>query len=54
MKKQKPQTLTVGNRALAVAMQEKRRSHAAGSHDSRPHRQRSRASSRAAAIRDAQ
>lgn len=42
----------VGNLELAKAMQEKRRSHAAGPHDSRPHRQRSRADSKRAAIQD--
>ncbi len=44
--------LMAGNRELAVAMQEKRRSHAAGTHDSRPHRLRSRRSSKDAAVRD--
>jgi hypothetical protein len=44
--------IQVGNLDLAKAMQEKRRSNAAGTHDSRPHRQRSRADSKRAAVRD--
>jgi hypothetical protein len=51
--KRKPPVMT-GNRELAVAMQEKRRSHAAGVHDSRPRRQRSRADSKRAAVKDAE
>lgn len=50
MKKQR--TPKVGNLPLAQAMQEKRSSGAAGPHDSRPHRQRSRADSKRAAVRD--
>ncbi len=47
-------SLSVGNPALAQAMREKRRSNAAGSHDSRPHRQRSRSARRAVAIKEAE
>lgn len=43
----------VGNRDLAVAMQELRRSSAAQRHDTRPRRQRSRADAKRAAVRDA-
>jgi hypothetical protein len=55
MTKDKRKTpLVVGNHELAVAMQEKRRSNAAGTHaDRRTHRVRSRAAKKAYAIQDA-
>lgn len=40
----------MGNEALYHAMLEKRRSNAAGSHDNRPHRERSREAAKKAAI----
>lgn len=51
-KRTKHDVLSVPNPELAQAMQEKRRSNAAGSHDPRPHRQRSRHASKRAAIGD--
>lgn len=48
----KKSTPKVGNEELAKAMQELRRSNAAGVHDPRPHRQRSRKAARDAAIGD--
>lgn len=44
--------LAVPNPEAMRADQERRRSHAAGSHDSRPHRQRSRSDSKRAALKD--
>jgi hypothetical protein len=51
-KKRRPVPTTGPNPARVRADQERRRSGAAGGHDSRPNRQRTRAAARTAAIRD--